>query len=163
MKTNNKCLSCGTQMKEKLETVKHDEGGLGITLTGVPVYRCPKCGDYEVAIRNLEGLHQEIAHALARRRERLQAEEIRFMRKYLGMSVPDLAKRLRTGVDTVKHWEASGKPRPIGVQAEMLLRMMVVLNHVIEGYGLGEMATSDAKPGMLEAAVADGSWRVRAA
>jgi putative zinc finger/helix-turn-helix YgiT family protein len=161
-KTNNKCLECGTEMKRKTETVRHDAGGLNVSLVGVPVYRCPKCGAHEVAIVNLGGLHREIAHALARRPERLQSAEIRFMRKYLGLSMEDLAKRLKTGLDTVKHWEAK-RARRMNPQAEMLLRLHVLMDQAIEGYGLEEVSLTDAPPGMLKAMPDDSSWKVAAA
>lgn len=161
-KMNNKCLSCGTEMKMKVETVKHDEGGLDITLMGVPVYRCPKCGDREVEIPNLGGLHREIAHSLAHRPSRLRPAEIRFMRKYLGLSMEDLAKRLKTGLDTVKHWEAK-RARRMSPQAEVLLRWNVLLDQTIDGYGLGDMPLTDAPAAVLKAKPEDGTWRVNAA
>jgi hypothetical protein len=45
------CLQCGAEMRMKRENCKYDASSLpGITLLGVEVSRCPKCGEHEVAI-----------------------------------------------------------------------------------------------------------------
>lgn len=162
MKTTgtNACLQCGTAMKMKRETVQYDKLGLNLALDGVPVYRCPNCGEFEVSIRDMDGLHQEIAHALARRKERLRAEEVRFMRKYLGLSVEDFAKRMKADKGTVKHWESA---RPMNVQAEMLLRVMVLMDDSIQSYGLDEMASSKAAPKAIKAKPEKDGWHLTAA
>jgi len=44
---------------------------------GVEVSRCPQCGEYEVAIPQIEDLHHTIAQALVRKTSPLTAAEIR--------------------------------------------------------------------------------------
>ena len=118
------CTVCGTAMKTKRENYRYDAVGLpGITLKDVAVSRCPKCGEYEVAIPRIEDLHRTIAHAVIEKRERLTPAEIRFLRKYLGWSGADFAAHVGATPETVSRWETGGTP--MGVTADRLLRLMV--------------------------------------
>lgn len=119
-----KCLTCGAGMVTKREVYRYDEAvGLpDVRLQDVEVSRCPRCGETEVAIPNIEGLHRAIAMSLVGKRQRLMPHEVRFLRKYLGLSQADFAARIGADPDTVSRWETRG---PIGTQADKLLRLMV--------------------------------------
>lgn len=75
-----KCIECGTAMKTRKENYCYDECGLKhITLVGVDVSRCPKCGNYEISIPRIEGLHRLIARALIDEGTRFTGAEVRFL------------------------------------------------------------------------------------
>jgi len=90
----------------------------------VEVDRCPKCGAVEIVIPRIEELHRALALAILRKRGRLAAPEVRFLRKYLGWSGADFAKHMGVDAATVSRWE--NEEQPMGPVADRLLRLMVV-------------------------------------
>ena len=159
------CTVCGTQMKTRRENYRYDAVGLpGITLRDVEVSRCPKCGEYEVAIPCIEDLHRTIARAVIAKRERLTPAEIRFLRTFLGWSGADFAAHVGTTWETVSRWETGSTP--MGVTADRLLRLMVASRHPVTDYSLDTLkavAREQPKPIRLRMEVSDGQWRARAA
>ena len=159
------CFHCGAEMKTKRENYKYDASGLpGITLLGVEVSRCPKCGEHEVAIPAIEGLHRAIAHALARKEPRLTAAEIRFLRKWLGWSGVDFAAHMGVAAETVSRWEA-GTAR-MAVTADRLLRMMIVSKEPVSDYSIDMLkgvARSKAVPLRLGMHARADGWHAEAA
>lgn len=77
-----KCLECGTRMKTRKESYRYYECGLKhVTLVGVEVTRCPRCGNYEISIPRIEELHRLLAKILIEKSTRFTGEEVRFLRK----------------------------------------------------------------------------------
>jgi putative zinc finger/helix-turn-helix YgiT family protein len=142
-----RCTVCGGQMKTRRENYRYDASGLPyITLKGIEVSRCPKCGETEVAIPAIEQLHRAIAGALIRKRARLAPAEIKFLRKSLGWSGTDFAQRVGTTPETVSRWEHG---TPMGAAAERLLRLMVATESPVADYAvdvLTQVAADDRKP-----------------
>jgi putative zinc finger/helix-turn-helix YgiT family protein len=141
-----KCMVCGAQMKTRRENFRYDACGLpGVTLMGVEVSRCAKCGEYEVAIPQIEDLHKAIAQALIRKPSPLDAAEIRYLRKYLGWSGADFAAHMGATRETVSRWE-TGKA-PMGAMADRLLRLMVATQDPVKDYSLDLLKTiAEEKP-----------------
>jgi len=152
-------------MKTKRENYRYDAVGLpGITLKHVEVSRCPTCGEYEVAIPQIEDLHRVIAHAVIRKRERLTPAEIRFLRKFLGWSGADFGAYMGTTPETVSRWEHGSTP--MGVTADRLLRLMIAAGQPKADYSLDTLklvARLDPKPLRLGVKVSDGHWEAVAA
>lgn len=130
-----KCAECGSAMKVGRENVKYDQMmSLPVTLANVEVRRCPQCGEYEVVIPRLEEVLRVLAGAIIRKPRRLTGEEVRFLRKYLGWSGADFARRMGTQPETVSRWEHG--TAAIGPQADRLLRLMVATVPPVEEYSL---------------------------
>ena len=91
--TETTCIECGETMERHSEDVPFDPALPGIVLAGIAVFRCPKCGYHEVEIQHLEDLHRTIALHLVRQSRRLLGAEARFLRKWLGWSGQDFARR----------------------------------------------------------------------
>jgi len=126
------CGTCGGALgPEVRETVPYD-CGLPVMLVGVLVRRCTACDDYEVVIPAMEKLHAALAQAVAHKQSRLTPTEIRFLRKGLGWSGQDMAKRLRVSPEVVSRWE-NGK-RNMSWPAEILLRVLAVNEKPLEFY-----------------------------
>lgn len=124
-----KCMNCGSGMSRHEEMVPYRAGlSEPVVLHDVAVYRCGECDEYEVEIPHVERLHQVIARHVARRKERLGATEIRFLRQTLGWSGQEFAGHMRVAPETVSRWETGAKR--IGDQSELLLRMYVLLEGV---------------------------------
>jgi putative zinc finger/helix-turn-helix YgiT family protein len=130
-----RCISCGAQMHTRRENFRYDACGLpGVTLWDVEVRRCPRCGEYEVAIPRIEELHRAIAKAVIHKSTRLTPAEVRYLRKYLGWSGADLARYMGTTAETVSRWETGAEP--MGATADRLLRLMVVTRAPVSDYSL---------------------------
>lgn len=142
------CTVCGGQMKTRRENYRYEASGLPyVTLKGVEVRRCQKCGETEVAIPAIEELHRAIAGALIRKRARLAPAEVKYLRKYLGWSGTDFAQRVGSTPETVSRWE-HGK-MPMGPAAERLLRLIVATEAPVSDYTvdvLAQLGADDRKP-----------------
>ena len=152
-------------MRARRETVPFDRPiGLSGVRLNTFVTRCSKCGAFEIAILNLEGLHQAIARTLITKQARLTGEEVRFLRKVLGWSGADFAEHMGTSAETVSRWE--NDTIPIGPQADRLLRLMVMSRGPVSDYRKLDLlkTVARAKPAavrMLAKAGTRGDWRVR--
>ncbi len=58
-----------------------------------------------VSVEDVDGLHRAIARNIARHNGLLGAKEIKFLRKMLGVTQADLARKLRCDTQTVARWE----------------------------------------------------------
>lgn len=159
------CLACGSRMKTKRENYRYDAVGLpGITLEGVEVSRCGKCGEYEVAIPRLEDLHRAIAHAVISKCERLTPAEIRFLRQQMSWSGAEFAAHMGARRETVSRWENGSAP--MGPASDRLLRMIVASQPPAAGHSLEvlrQVGRSRPRPLRLGLRVARGEWRAEAA
>jgi putative zinc finger/helix-turn-helix YgiT family protein len=160
-----KCPECGANMKTSRENFRHAALGLpGLTLFDVEVSRCPACGEYEVEIPHLEGLIKAIAGELIAKPARLAPEEIAFLRKSMGLSSDDLAKRMGVSKEQVSRWE-SGK-KPMGAVADRLLRMLVATTKPIEDYSaesLEKIKAETSAPMKLRMQRGRKEWQLAAA
>jgi putative zinc finger/helix-turn-helix YgiT family protein len=157
------CMECGAQMKTKRENYKYDASGLpGITLMGVSVSRCTRCGEFEVEIPNIEGLHKAIAAAVIQKRERLAPAEIRYLRKFLGLSGADFAEIAGVSAETVSRWEV-GK-QTMGAIADRFLRLLAMTRQPVNEYPLDFLKdVAQAKPRLtrVEMKTGEGGWHGR--
>lgn len=153
------CIQCGGKMTTKRENYRYAACGLpNVTLIGVEVRRCVKCGEHEVVIPRVEELHRVLAAAVARRPSRLTKDEIRFLRKSLGYSGVDFAKLIGVTPETVSRWE-KGREK-IGSSAEKLIRMLVVYEQPNRDYPIEALAAITEKrlPGPLGVRPKGNSW-----
>ena len=155
------CLECGGKMTSARESVKYDASGLSrVTLRNVEVRRCPKCGAHEVVIPKIEQLHQLLASAVIQKPAALVAEEIRFLRKYLGWSGADFAKYMGAKPETISRWE-NGK-LTMSPQADRLLRVMVAVREPESDYTLDALKAilpKSARPLRVGLRSAPSGWR----
>ena len=141
-----RCVQCGGPMVVTGDTHRYDESGLpDVVLKGVETRSCKNCGEREVAIPNIEGLHRALAQALICRASLLTGAEVRFLRKFLGYSGQDFARLMGVTAETVSRWE-NGK-KPLGPVADRTLRLLVLLGHPVEDYaGLDFLKHISPKP-----------------
>lgn len=161
-----KCLDCGSAMRVKQETVPFEKtvGVPGVWIV-TDVARCPKCGNFEVIVADLEGLHRAIARTIIGKEGRLSGAEVRFLRKLLGWSGADFAQHVGTSSETVSRWETDATP--MGPQADRLLRLMVMTREPVSDYHKLDMlkAVTKAKPAKVRMTARSGvnGWKVTAA
>lgn len=105
----NKCVMCESKMNKAQETAFHytDCGLSKVYLKGIVVHKCTnkECGEEAITIPNMEELHQLLAEQVATQVNKLQPEEIRFLRTHLGFSGVDFAEAIGVSAETVSRWE----------------------------------------------------------
>jgi len=160
-----KCNECGSPLKTRKENYRYSECGLkNVTLVGIDVSRCPRCGNYELSIPHIEELHRLIARVLIEKTTRLTGEEVRFLRKCLGWSGADFAKHIGVAEETVSRWENSSAP--IGPQADRLLRLMVAQGRLTTNYPterLSQINPKKATATRVELETRDEQWELLSA
>jgi DNA-binding transcriptional regulator YiaG len=121
-------------MEKGFETRSYQEAGLPhVQLVGVEVLRCPQCGNELLRLPKIEQLHRLIAAILVTAIRRLVPQEVRFLRKYTGLSSSTFAARLSTRDEEVLEWEAGLRRMPLW--AELWLRVIVLKDNPVERYG----------------------------
>lgn len=141
-----KCFECGTLMKLERIPRYHDKGtGLpNVYLANITARVCPQCGEREILIPNVAGMHDALAAHVIRKKGRLSAAEIRFLRKHMGWSSIDFAKRLAVQPETVSRWE-HGKAE-MSETTERLLRLLVAHGKKLDDYAIEDLAAVEMKP-----------------
>ncbi len=160
------CRACGkAEMKTGTETYRYQESGLpNVVLVGIEVRRCPACGNHELVLPRVAELHRAIAESVIRKPSRFSGVEVRFLRKYLGWSGADFARRIGVDPSTVSNWE--NDKEPIGTVSDRSLRMMVAIGAQVTDYSLDELTKIVAErtpPVEVRLAPKARGWEVRAA
>lgn len=118
------CTNCGEPVTPARRNYRYAESGLSnVILQGIQVADCPKCGTSDVIIPRIAKIHRAIAHALANSPARLTGEQLRFLRKHLGLSGEQLGGYLHTDKTKISKWE-NGEDR-IGPPTDRLVRLLV--------------------------------------
>lgn len=156
-----KCPTCRQpgMAKTEPEEYRYSECGLDdVYLHGVTIYECSACGETLTSIAKIERLHRVIAEQLARQGGSLTAAHVVFLRKYLGYSNRDFARRMGVAPETSSRW-ASGQLQMSG-SAEALLRLLALLGERVEEYPIPEAATGgEATSGGLHLQHTATTWR----
>jgi DNA-binding transcriptional regulator YiaG len=155
---SNACMQCGTEMTVGQEDRPYADLP-GVLLRGIDVYRCPNCGDYEVAIPRIDELHEVLARAILAKRTALVRQERRFLRNFIGWTEAELALRMGVSPEAVEAWERGDvEPAPV---AERLLRMLAALR--LPGGGSPDEAlaliSGQAVPLRVQIRADDRGWR----
>lgn len=155
------CIACGKEMTREVINHRYRESGLDyVVLLGVEMRRCPFCGEEELVIPRMEELHRVIARAVASREGALTGSEIRFLRKYLGLSGVTFAKRIGVSHETVSRWE--NDKQEMSPPLERFLRLMVFNEKPATHYPLErlEVLTKDRQKGKaaLRIEEKEGAW-----
>lgn len=156
-----RCVQCGTEMKESRQSLEWDLSGVPVTIEDSMVLDCPKCGEQERGLFAMEALVHEVARHIARSPEQLAPAEIRLLRKSLGLSAVDLARKMDADKATVSRWETGAQP--MGGMSERLLRLMVLTERPVEEYPLEEMATEPHRRRRITANHGKKGWSLQAA
>jgi putative zinc finger/helix-turn-helix YgiT family protein len=101
------------------------ESGLSnVVLDHMPVYECD-CGEQVVGLPNVERLHALIFEKLLTKGGRLRGEEIRFLRKWMGVKGVDFAKMVKVDPTTLSKWESGDQS--ISKEHDQLIRFAIVV------------------------------------
>ena len=119
-----KCRSCGSRSI----TIRLEDRPLdslpSVTLRDLKISQCAECGAEAVSIPRIEQLHEVVAKALVKKPGRLSGPEVRYLRKWLGWSGRELARRFDLSPEHVSRIE--NDHNPIALVADRLLRILVL-------------------------------------
>jgi len=134
-----KCEECGGKTAVERNAVhRYDSGGVShVELHGVEVTRCRTCGKESIAIPRIAQLHRVIAHGFVEHKRMLAPIEIRFLRKHMGLSGSDFARRMGVSRETVSRWESGAQP--VGAVADRLLRLLVATHEPTQNYAVEDL------------------------
>ncbi len=123
------CHKCGRAFAETRTTTKapyhYTSSGLAnLYLVGIVMRRCASCRTESPVIPRMGGLHRTIARVLLDKPERLTGDELRFLRKFVGLSATDFASQVRIDPATLSRFE-NGK-QDLGESADKLARAVVM-------------------------------------
>lgn len=129
-----RCPSCNAEMTRRLGDHHYTESGLdNVFLHQVEIFDCP-CGEQVVGIPNLPRLHDLIAKTILGKKALLTGQEIKFLRKNMGLTALALAKLLGVNNATISRWEHD--EHPIQEPTDRLLRLVYALN---KGISAGDL------------------------
>ena len=122
--------------------------GLRVIVCGAAVERVDGTCEATIELPKLKELRATAAMMRCLMPERLQGAEIKAMRKIMGLTLAELAKRLdeRTAPETVLRWEADAQP--MGGYADKVLRLLIceTLRHDAHGVEYSAAMIANMKP-----------------
>ncbi len=120
-----KCSNCSQPVETVHGNYTFRESGLdNIVLCGIELIKCKHCGNEDPIIPALDDLFRTIALALVTKPYRLAGEEVRFLRKHMGLTGDGFSRLLHIDKTTLSKWENNDDP--VGTQSDLAIRMMVM-------------------------------------
>ncbi len=99
------CPNCRRRNKTHIGEYHYTESGLpNVWLIGVEMFEC-ECGEKFAFIPCIQELHKLIAHELITQENSLSGQEIRFLRKTMGLKAKDFADLLGVKNVSISRWE----------------------------------------------------------
>jgi transcriptional regulator with XRE-family HTH domain len=122
------CWKCGGGLQVIRDKPYHyTESGLdNIYLYGIIQYKCKNCDEGGPEIPKIEELHLVIGRTLVCKEHSLNAQEIKFLRKELGLKGKEMAELLSVTPQEYSKWENSKDVISSGYDTK--LRLIYVLN-----------------------------------
>jgi YgiT-type zinc finger domain-containing protein len=119
------CTNCGSTARTIHGNHLFRASGLNnIILEDIDMIKCENCGNEEPIIARINGVLKTIALALINKPFALCGEEIRYLRKYLGMSGDTFSTFLQTDKSVLSRWENNREL--VGARSDLLIRMIAL-------------------------------------
>ena len=120
-----RCINCGGPVVVVKGDHRFIESGLtSVMLKGVDLIRCERCNTSDPVIPHMNGLMRLIALALIQKPCKLRGEDVRYLRRYVGMSAADFAEILAVDPTTLSKWENDRDP--VGPANDRLIRLVTL-------------------------------------
>lgn len=116
------CPSCGTNMEKRHGPLKSLVNGESISVPGVEYLRCPSCGEVMFDLQAAAYLRTEGERRYRAKYGLLSAEEIRQLRRSVGLTQQKMSRMLRLGANTLSRWETGRNVQSAAM--DLLLRMV---------------------------------------
>ena len=144
------CTNCGADATVVRGDYDFRESGLDyVVLNNIALITCSTCGNQDPIIRNPKKLMGKLVIAVASKPERLEGQDVRFIRKQLVMTQEAFAKLIHVDKTTVSKWENNADQ--VGLPNDLLIRSFAITlssapdtlkRELMEGFS--EIATSHA-------------------
>ena len=118
------CSDCGGATRIVRSSYEFGEVGIPVVLQGIQVIHCLKCGNSDPVIPNMDELMRVIALAVINIPDRIKGKEVRFLRKYLGMTGQKFASIIGVDKTTVSRWENDNEA--VGPHSDRVIRMVAM-------------------------------------
>ncbi len=120
-----RCDICGSQTAVVRGDHRFTESGLkSVILKGVEFVRCDQCNSKELIIPHMNELMRVIALAFLWKPGKLKGEDVKYLRKYVGLSAVDFSRTLGVDPTTLSKWENDHDP--VGSANDRLIRLVVL-------------------------------------
>ena len=115
-----RCTECGEPQSEARQAVEYPESGLNnVQLINVPVWVCSN-GHEELEVPNVRRLHELLAHLIIRKPAPLTGDEIRFLRRRIGLQGKEFSERIGITPQALSRFENG---RPVHHRTNLLIRL----------------------------------------
>jgi putative zinc finger/helix-turn-helix YgiT family protein len=119
------CSECGAAATVVRGDYNFRESGLDyVYLHNIELIACDSCGNQDPIIRESKKLMRNLLIAVASKPEPLEGQDVRFIRKQLGMTQDAFSRLVGTDKTTISKWENNADP--IGDQSDLLIRSVAV-------------------------------------
>lgn len=141
-----KCLTCHVSMEERRATTDSPyayglSGLKNVFLVGIAVWKCPICGVEAPVIPRTGDLHELIAKSLVEKKDALQPDEVRFLRKNSGFQANEFASLM--GVSATYYSKVENGRAKLGPAVDKLAR--IISTSASESYKMRSMLLEIAK------------------
>jgi putative zinc finger/helix-turn-helix YgiT family protein len=160
---NYRCSNCEATARKVRTNYPFKESGLSnVVLKGIETIQCDRCGNADPIIPRANEVMKQLVLAVVEKPHPLTGQEVRFLRKYLGMSGATFASHLGVDRAALSRWE-NGHDR-IGTQSDRLIRMVAtslggLKNQVEQVARKISMIDNDPKTLMIEINVEELSFQ----
>lgn len=100
-----RCSVCGSVMREVTGAITETVRGVSTTVDGVHQYVCDACGEIELDLDDADRLSREQMRQVAKAKGILSPDEIREIRKGLGLTQEEFQRLLGVSSPAVSRWE----------------------------------------------------------
>jgi putative zinc finger/helix-turn-helix YgiT family protein len=131
-----------------------------IVVEGLEQGLCPNCGEVILGIPRSQELDALILQTLLDKPSSLAGNEIRFLRRSLGLKAIALGGALAVNEQQVSRWETGKRPMPAA--ADRLLRMLVAVEYGLRAPDLTKIShTAIPKPAAFHLELGRRGWRLK--
>lgn len=159
---------CGEQVTAVRGDYHFLESGLdNVTLRGVKLLRCHKCGSLTPVLTKINELMRVIASAVVLKPSALTGKEIRYLRKYIGLTGEQFGNKLGLTKEHVSRLET--EKHSVGDQTERLIRYLAISTDpalrpmIPQLFARLDNIKAEPQPDRIEINLATGSFRYAAA
>ena len=159
---------CGEQVTAMRGDYLFLESGLdNVMLRGVKLLKCNKCGSVAPVLSKINELMRVITAAVILQPSPLTGKQIRYLRKYIGLTGEQFGKKLGLTKEHVSRLET--EKHTVGEQTERLIRYLAISTDadlqrtITQLFARLDNIKEEPQPERIEVNLANGSFRYAAA
>ena len=159
---------CGDQVTAFRGDYLFLESGLdNVTLRGVKLLKCNKCGNVTPVLSKINELMRVIASAVVLQPSSLTGKQIRYLRKYIGLTGEQFGKKLGLTKEHISRLET--EKHSVGEQTDRLIRYLAISTDpalqrmIAQLFERLDHIKGESQPERIEVNLANGSFRYAAA